>query len=118
MQAWCPAWLPQSRQVAAAVAEAVSELFGERLHRLRVAKGLSVEDVAQRLGVTHSIVRRAEYGEQMIRAWRLPVLARLLGVSTDYLLTGHDEPLLAALKAQIRQRAPYERLLAMVSAHE
>jgi hypothetical protein len=70
------------------------------------------------MNVTHSVITRAEYGDQHVRAWRLPTLARLLGVSTDYLLTGQDDPLFAALKAQIRAKAPYDRLAAMVASHD
>jgi hypothetical protein len=44
----------------------------------------------------------------------IPTLARMFGVSTDYLLTGRESSLFSAVKAQIKQRAPIDRLAAMV----
>ena len=87
------------------------EAFGERLRRLRLARNISVEQVAHAIGVTHSIVRRAENGEHQVRAHRLPTLARLLGCTTDYLLTGR-EPDDVLRNAILRGTRP-EILLAM-----
>lgn len=89
----------------------MSEIFSERLKRLRLTRGYSVEYVAQAIGVTHSIVRRAENGEHNVRSHRLPTLARLLGVTTDYLLTGRDPD--DALRRAILTNVPHDRLVAM-----
>jgi transcriptional regulator with XRE-family HTH domain len=98
--------------------EAVTETFGERLRRLRLERGFSVEAVASKIGVTHSIVRRAEYGDQMVRATRLATLARVLGVSVDYLLTGRESPHVAALhQAILRSPQRDDSLIAMVRSH-
>lgn len=90
---------------------AMSETFGERLRRLRTERNLSVAYVAERIGVTHSVIRKAEENWFQVRAHRLPTLAKMLGVTTDYLLTGHDPD--DALRRAILTRAPYERLVAM-----
>lgn len=89
----------------------MTETFGERLRRLRLAKGIPVEQIAQAIGVTHSIVRRAENGEHQVRAHRLPKLAHMLGCTTDYLLTGRDPD--DALRAAILRGTRPEILLAM-----
>lgn len=91
--------------------ESTSETFGERLRRLRIASGLTVEQIAQCIGVTHSIIRRVENGEHQIRAHRMPDLARRLGCTTDYLLTGR-EPDDVLRNAILRGTRP-EILLAM-----
>lgn len=91
------------------------EIFCERLRRLREAKGLSVAEVARRIGVTHSVVGRAENGDQMVRAARLEPLARMLGVSIDYLMTGREIPKVAALHNAIRRGESRDRLLAMIA---
>lgn len=89
----------------------MTETFGERLRRLRMERGLTVDQLAQTIGVTHSIVRRAENGEHQVRAHRLPELARRLNVTIDYLLTGRDPD--AALRAAILRGTRPEILLAM-----
>lgn len=92
----------------------VMETLGERVARLRIAKGYSQRFVAQRIGVDHRVMIRVERDETRPRAASLHPLARVLGVTTDYLLTGREAPHLAALHAAIRANAPRERLLAMV----
>ena len=89
-----------------------AETFAERLRRLRTECGFTVERLAQAIGVTHSVVRRAETGEHQIRAHRLPELARQLGVTTDYLLTGRDPN--SALRRAILIGTPSDRLIALV----
>jgi len=89
----------------------MAELFGERLKRLRTERGMTVDQLAQTIGVTHSIVRRAENGEHQVRAHRLPELARRLNVTIDYLLTGKDPD--AALRNAILRGTSREILLAM-----
>ncbi len=95
----------------------MTELFGERLRRLREMRGLTMNQVAARLNVKHATVSHLEHGEQMIRTKRLEALARILNVSIDYLLTGRESPHLAALHRAVLA-APQQdaRLVAMVRA--
>ena len=92
----------------------MSETFAERLKRLRQAQALSIEETAHRIGVTHSVIRRAEAGDHMVRAHRLAGLARILHCTVDYLLTGHETPKLVALHRAIQIGSSREQLLAMV----
>lgn len=66
-------------------------MIGERLKRLREAKGLSVRQLSRVAGVPHETISRLENNLQ--RNPSLPVamrLAKALGVSLDYLV-GMDE---------------------------
>jgi transcriptional regulator with XRE-family HTH domain len=91
------------------------EMLSERIRRLRLARKLTQKQLAERMGASHYLtIGQWENGRRMPSSSLVSELARALGVSTDYLLHGRDGALLAALKAQIKQRAPYERLLAMV----
>lgn len=116
-------YLAQLRDASLPVTEPMeggkNELLCERIKRLRLTRKLSQKQLAERLGCSHYLtVGQWENGRSVPSSSLLGALAREFGVSIDYLLYGRDAALLAALKAQIRQRAPYERLLAMVSAHD
>jgi transcriptional regulator with XRE-family HTH domain len=66
-------------------------MIGERLKRLREAKGLSVRQLSRLANVPHETISRLENDLQ--RSPSLPVamrLAKTLGVSLDY-LAGMDE---------------------------
>lgn len=54
----------------------------------RKAAGLTLTDVAERLGVTQQAIGRWERGEALPSADRLPDLAAALGCSIDELYTG------------------------------
>jgi len=58
-----------------------SEDFGERIHRLRVERGLSLADIAGRLGVSKPTVWAWEHGKSRPVERRLPDLAAALGVT-------------------------------------
>jgi transcriptional regulator with XRE-family HTH domain len=96
----------------------MTELFGERLTRLRVAKRISSRALADLVGVEHRAILRMEYGETKPRLDNLSAIARHLAVSIDYLVTGHEQAKLAALHHAIRVRTPYDRLAAMVPPRE
>lgn len=62
--------------------------FGDRLEAARQAAGLTVEDLATRLGVRVRTVRSWEANEFEPRANRLQMLAGMLSVSLTWLMTG------------------------------
>lgn len=68
-----------------------SMAFGERIKALRTGKGLSQEEVAERLGVSPQSVSKWEHGRNNPELSVLLPLARLLGVSADELLEGPAE---------------------------
>ena len=61
--------------------QASAEDFGARLHRLRVERGLSLGDIATRLGVSKPTVWAWEHGKARPVERRLAGLAEVLGVT-------------------------------------
>ena len=62
-----------------------SEQFSRNLRRLRLAKGLTQEQVAQQLGVTYQAVSKWENGTNTPDIALLPEIASLFGVTIDAL---------------------------------
>lgn len=68
------------------------EALGDRLARLRQARGLSKTDIADRLGVTVTSICYWEQGRSRPRLARLQALADLLGTSPTELLSRDSAP--------------------------
>ncbi len=65
------------------------ESFGERLHRLRVRRQLTLTDLAHAVGVSESAVRQMEKGQTKSASFVVGVrLAKKLGVTAEYLALG------------------------------
>ena len=64
---------------------------GERIRRLRRTKGWPQVELAAEVGVTRPTIARWETDAQMPLVTHLFDLARALGVSMDYVLTGQRE---------------------------
>lgn len=90
---------------------AVAEAFGERLHRLRTERLMSQRALAERVGIEHRMIGRFERGDNKPRIDTAVGLARVLNVTTDYLLSGRDPD--AALRTAILRGTSREILLAM-----
>ena len=65
--------------------------MGARIAALRKEAGLSQAELAGRLQISASALGLYEQGRREPSAQMLVTLARILGVSTDYLLTGLPE---------------------------
>lgn len=70
--------------------DSVAEGLGDRLSRLRRAKGWNQTELGKRMGVRGSHISKLERGSVIPRADILPRLSEVLGVSADYLLTGRS----------------------------
>lgn len=66
------------------------DLIGKRITALRKAKGMSQANLAQALNISTSTVGMYEQGRRTPGLDMLVSLALVLGVSTDFLLTGKD----------------------------
>ena len=64
----------------------------EKIFRCRRQLGLSQEELAARIGVTRQAVSKWEQGISTPELESLVALARVLGVTTDYLLSEEDAP--------------------------
>ncbi|MDO5548244.1 MAG: helix-turn-helix transcriptional regulator [Eubacteriales bacterium] len=60
--------------------------FAERLHSIRLARGLKQKEVAAAIGISESNCSMYEHGTREPGLSKLVDLARVLDVSTDYLL--------------------------------
>ncbi|MGZ4280809.1 MAG: helix-turn-helix domain-containing protein [Gaiellaceae bacterium] len=69
--------------------EGSAETIGQRLRRLRLERGLSQRDLAEK-GVSYAYISRIEGGARRPSVKALRMLARKLGVSADYLETGSE----------------------------
>lgn len=83
-------------------AASTSSRIGARLKDLRTRRGLTLENVAQPLGVTRSCVSQWERGRSAPGAKYFEQLAKTLDTSVVYLLTGgEDRPESSTSKAVI-----------------
>ena len=67
--------------------------MGEKMQKLRKQKNWSQETLAEKLGVSRQAVSLWERGESMPEIDKLIPLARLFGVTADYLLDDTQETL-------------------------
>ena len=68
--------------------------FGIRIAKLRAAKGLSQAQLAERIGITKSMVSAYENSIRMPSYPVLIKIARVFNVSVDYLLGMENSPVL------------------------
>lgn len=91
--------------------------FSSRLKELRIQAGLTQLQLAQRLGITKSVISFYELSERAPSPDVLVRIAKIFHVSTDYLLgldkhetiditglTSHDIALLRALADSLRNK--------------
>lgn len=63
----------------------------EKLIQLRKSKGMSQEDLAEKIMVSRQAISRWENGTALPDATNILALSKLYGVTTDYLLNDHYE---------------------------
>lgn len=85
----------------------MSETIGKRIAKLRKEKGLSQEKLAEKLGVSSQAVSKWENDASCPDISLLPILARVLDVTTDELLTGKRDTVTMVPE---HQRKPLEQL--------
>ena len=71
--------------------KAMANYFGETLYRLRAEKGLSQQQLANRLHVTRSAVANWETGHRLPNAAMVSQIARVLNADAAFLLAAADE---------------------------
>jgi len=64
---------------------------GQRLRKLRTGKGLAQEMVASYIGMSIAGYKKIEHGSNGARVDTLLMLAKLYGVSLDYIVYGREE---------------------------
>lgn len=68
----------------------MNESIGNRIQRFRREKGLTQEELAEKLGVSSQAVSKWENDASCPDITLLPQLCRVLGITTDELLTGRN----------------------------
>lgn len=89
------------------MAKTMSETVGERLTKARKDKGLSRDQVAERLGVSVSAVQAQENGRNQLKPDGLEAYSRIYGVTIEWLVTGKAAP--TAEIIDIWSRIPSQR---------
>ena len=73
--------------------ENISVEIGSRIRELRIAKEMSQEELAQRLGYKHrSSVNKIETGAHNLTQSKIKLIADVLGVSPMYIMGWEDMP--------------------------
>ncbi|MBN8543388.1 MAG: helix-turn-helix transcriptional regulator [Alphaproteobacteria bacterium] len=67
---------------------AVDKHVGKQLRVMRAARGLTQEDLSEKLGISYQQLHKYETGANSIAASRLYEIAKLLGVSPDTFFDG------------------------------
>ena len=91
--------------------------LGERIAYYRKQAGYSQEALAERLGVSRQAISKWETGEATPDAERIIALAKVLGITTDALLLGREEPAPAHPGEAARQAAPAPEWLDHLPRH-
>jgi transcriptional regulator with XRE-family HTH domain len=66
--------------------------IGNKVHRLRVARKLTQQELADRAGVSQAIISRLETDDRdNVTSDVLKGLAKALGCTTDYLVGMHED---------------------------
>lgn len=65
--------------------------MNERIKELRIALGLSQEDLGQRVGVTRGAISRIENGSNNVTPAMILAICREFGVNEDWLRTGSGD---------------------------
>ncbi len=66
--------------------------FSDNLKKCRIEKGLSQKELAEKIGVAPSTYSLYERGAREPDVAKIKTIAKVLGVSGDYLLFGEDDP--------------------------
>jgi transcriptional regulator with XRE-family HTH domain len=76
--------------------------LGEKIQRLRAERGLTQQELADRAGVSQTIISRLESkARHNVNADVLKGLAKALGCTTDYLVGMHEDDESESLAAAV-----------------
>lgn len=70
--------------------EEVDKFIGKKIYSLRLAKGLSRQQLSEVIGVTHQQLQKYEKGTNRISVGRLVLIAKALSKDISYFYNGLD----------------------------
>lgn len=76
--------------------EQIDRHIGAKIQELRLAHGMSRQDLGERIEVTHQQLQKYEIGTNRVSAGRLALIAKYLGTSVSTFYEGLDAALNAA----------------------
>lgn len=91
--------------------------MGLRIAKLRKQMGLTQEELAELTGISGQTISAAELGKKALRPENIVKLSSALGVSTDYLLTGHRNSIdYAAIHSKLAHVSPeqYDKIMCVI----
>ncbi len=62
----------------------IDSRIGQKIYELRIARGLSRQELGDKIGVTHQQCQKYEKGTNRVSAGRLVLIAKVLDKSIDY----------------------------------
>jgi transcriptional regulator with XRE-family HTH domain len=68
--------------------EIIDQHIGKKIFELRLARGLSRQELGEKIGVTHQQCQKYEKGVNRISVGRLMLIAKVLEKPVDYFLAG------------------------------
>ena len=69
----------------------IDKFIGSKIYQLRLAKGLSRQQLSDMIGVTHQQLQKYEKGTNRISAGRLVLIARALEKSPEFFYHGFEQ---------------------------
>jgi len=82
----------------------VDKFIGDKIYQLRLAHGLSRQQLAELIGVTHQQLQKYEKGTNRIAAGRLLLIAKALGKSVEYFYSEFDQDNIQSTNDTTHQR--------------
>lgn len=73
--------------------EQIDRHIGARIQELRLAHGMSRQELGEKINVTHQQLQKYEIGTNRVSAGRLALIAKFLGTSVATFYEGLDESL-------------------------
>ncbi len=80
--------------------EEVDKFIGGKIYNLRLAKGMSRQQLAELIGVTHQQLQKYEKGSNRISAGRLVLIAQALGKTVEFFYEGLENNKAEAILTQ------------------
>lgn len=71
--------------------EKIDTYIGMKIHELRISMGLSRQQLAEKIGVTHQQLQKYEKGTNRISAGRLAAIAKALNKPVAFFFEGVDD---------------------------
>lgn len=69
----------------------IDEIIGMKIHELRISMGMSRQELAPMIDVTHQQIQKYEKGTNRISAGRLAAIAKALKKQTSYFFDEHGD---------------------------